>query len=426
MEGPLRLTRVLILALAVLMGLATACTREADDGGVHLTWATLKDETGIEGRLIEQFERENPGVHVTLQPMPPSSDTMHNQYATYLISEDESFDLYSIDVVWPAEFASAGWARPLDDLFPAEERAKFLPGPVEACTYQGHVYAVPWYTDAGMLYYRKDILEEKGVKPPATWSELVAAAKQLQDADRFGFVFQAAQYEGLVCNLLEYFWGNGGTVLDADGRVVLDSPENVAALQLVVDMIIKDRITPPGIKTYKEDESLQAFRAGKAVFMRNWPYVWGLTQRPREQLLGKVGMVPVPHADSCPKSGACLGGWNIMLSKYTRHPTQAWKFAQFITSQEAQKARFLDSARLPTRVAVYEDVEVRRDNPQIATFLEIFKLARPRPVTPYYSKVSDIMQIQIHRAISGDTDAATALKTAADQMRRIPGFQGGP
>lgn len=413
-----------ILALFVLLALA-GCTADAPQNGkVHLVWATLNDETGIERKLADMFVAENPGVTVEILPMPAATDTIHNQFATYLISEVDQIDLYSIDVIWPSEFASAGWAVPLDDRFPPEERAKFLPGPIEACTFKGKIWAVPWYTDAGMLYYRKDLLDEAGLKPPTTWNDLVATATRLQTPERYGLVFQGAQYEGLICDMLEYMWGNNGNVLDKDGNVVLDSPENVAALQFVIDCIYKYKIAPPSVKTFKEDQCLQAFRAGSAVFQRNWPYVWGLTQRPREKLLGKVGVVPVPHSDTG-KSAACLGGWNIMISKYSKHPDEAWKFTDFITSERAQKIRFMDAARLPTRTAVYEDPEVVGAHPHSTAFLDIFKLSRPRPVTPYYSKLSDIMQIQIHKAISQEIDAATALRNAAQEIRKISGFAKG-
>jgi multiple sugar transport system substrate-binding protein len=414
----------MLCALAVMALLAAGC-QAPPDGRVHLTWASGRDDGGFDHEVCRRFMALHPEIEVSMLELPRQTDTMHNQYATYLIAEDDSIDIYSIDVIWPPEFGSAGWAVPLDDWFTPEERAKFLKGPLAACTYKGHIYAIPWYSDAGVLFYRKDLLDEAGLAPPKTWQEMVSIAKRLQNEKRNGLVFQAAQYEGLVCDFLEYVWGNGGDVLDADGRVVLDSPENIAALQFLSDVINKEHITPPGILTYHEDESAQAFQSGGAVFLRSWPYIWGNTQKPGEPLLGKVGIAPFPHNDRPGvQSAACLGGWNIMISRYSRHPKEAWMFTQFLTSYEIQRDRLIQANQLPTREAAYLDPAVLARHPQAKDFLEVFRLARPRPVTPYYSKLSDILQIQVHRALSLECSPGEALKTAADQIRAIPGIGG--
>lgn len=409
----------------VILACAAGCSR-VDDGKVHLVWATGRDDLGYDHEVVRRFEQANPDITVSMLELPRDTDNMHNQYATYLLAEDEGVDVYAIDVIWTAEFGSAGWALPLDPWFPVEERADFLPGPIEACTFQGRLYAVPWYGDAGMLYYRKDLLEEADLPPPRTWGALMETARRLQGGTRRGFVFQAAQYEGLVCNFLEYVWGNGGTVLDANGRVALDSPQNVEALAFMVDMVRRDGITPASIVTFKEDESLRDFQNGSAVFLRSWPYVWGLTQQPGQSLLGRVGVVPMPHADGPGRgSAACLGGWNLMISRYSRHPQEAWRFVSFVTSLAAQRDRLETTRQLATRAAPYRDAEVRRVHPWVEDFLAVLQVARPRPVTPYYSKVSDILQIQLHRALTGEQTAAEALRIASEQLRAVPGLDSG-
>lgn len=419
-----------VLAAVLLAGAALFCAHgcaRPESGRVHLVWATHRDDLGFDHAAVKRFEQANPDISVSLIEMSHDTDNMHNQYATWLVAEDASVDIYSIDVIWPAEFGSAGWALPLEDELSADERAKFLPGALEACTYQGHIYAIPWYGDAGMLYYRKDLLDAAGVKPPTTWTGLVDAARRLRSDSRRGFVFQAAQYEGLVCNFLEYAWGNGGTVLDPAGRVVLDSPQNTRALQFLVDMIRREGITPPSIVTFKEDESLNEFQNGSAVFLRSWPYVWGLTQQSGQPLLGRVGVAPMPHADGAGhRSAACLGGWNLMISRYSEHPQAAWRFASFITSFDEQRRRFIEASQLATRIAPYHDATVLAAHPQADDLLAVLELARPRPVTPYYSKLSDILQIELHRAITGELAPQDALAGAAAQIRRIPGFEGAP
>ncbi|NDD29355.1 MAG: ABC transporter substrate-binding protein [Proteobacteria bacterium] len=421
---PPRVHRSLLAFVLVAFALGLQGCARTEASGVHLSWIANRDDSGFEHELLRRFERAHPDITVSLVEMSHDTDNIHNQYATYLVSEDDAIDLYGIDVIWPAEFGSAGWALPLDDWLSAEARAEFLPGPLAACSYRGHLYALPWYSDAGMLYYRKDLLEESGVTPPTTWSELTSASRRLRARGRSGFVFQAGQYEGLVCNFLEHAWGNGGDVLDRDGRVVLDSPQNEEALRRMIELIGTDGVAPASVVTFREDESLRFFQSGSAVFLRSWPYVWGLTQKRGESLLGKVGIAPVPHADGAGhRSAGCLGGWNLMVSRWSKHPREAFLLASFLTSPEAQRERMLATGQLPTRIAPYSDAEVRKAHPEMADLLAVFEGARPRPVTPHYSKLSDCLQIELHRAISGEVDAGGALRAAAARLRALPGFE---
>ncbi len=215
------------------------------------------------------FEEKNPGTKINVMEQPSKSDAQHNDYVTKLSSKDTSIDVMNIDIIWPPEFGASQWLEPLNDYFTKEELDKFLPGPVQGNTYNGKLYGIPYYTDAGLLYYRKDILDEAGVKPPKTLDELNNLAKTLKGkgGTEFGMVYQANQYEGLVCNVLEYIWGNGGDVLGPDKTVVIDSPNNQEALKLFAGMTQSD-LVPKGITTYLEADSLAVFTEGKSVFFK--------------------------------------------------------------------------------------------------------------------------------------------------------------
>jgi multiple sugar transport system substrate-binding protein len=405
--------------------LVSGCVSPPENSVVELTFITGFDASGTNEHLIRTFNERHPGIRVRLQVMPMSSDTQHNQYATYLISEDSSIDVYTLDVVWPAEFGSAGWALPLDDFLPPGEREKFLPGPLAACTLEGRLYAVPWYTDAGMLYYRKDLLAKYGFKPPGTWDELVRQAKVIGEREKIsGFLYQAAQYEGLVCNFFEHVWGNGGDCFTGDNTVVIDRRPAVEALQLMRDLIFRYGVCPAGTPTYREEDTRTLFTRGKAVFMRNWPYVWALSQDSAKGSLvaGKVGVAPLPHAKGHRGAG-CLGGWNMMISRFSRHPKEAWKFVDFMTGEEGQRLNAIMGTHLPTRKKMYHDPGVLSKNPYFARFYDVFTGARPRPVTPFYSRISDIFQIRLHQAITGSKTPEEALKEAAEELRKMEGFK---
>jgi len=375
-----------------------------------LTLAVGKDPTGQHQALVAEFERQNPGVKVKVLEMPESSTQQHDAYITYLAARDHSIDVYSIDIIWPAEFASAGWVIPLDGYFTEEELKDFLPGPLAGCRYRDSLYALPWFTDAGLLYYRKDMLEKLGRKPPSTWEELTMLASVLSKEEGVaGFVWQGQQYEGLVCNFLEVLWSCGGDVFGPDGRPTLDGPEAAKAVDIMTDML-RIKASPRGVLTYKEEESRQLFTGGKAAFMRNWPYAWAIAQDSAKgsSVVGKVGVVPLPSLDG-KSSAACLGGWNLAVSRYSKHKDLAVKLAKFLCSFESQKRFALQGGRLPTRSSVYEDPEVLTANPHYQLFHQAFLNARPRPVRPDYPKASDIMQLGLHRILAGSVSAEAGL-----------------
>lgn len=403
------------LIAMLALGAASSFARE-----VTITYSHGLDATGVTKKLIAQFMAKYPEIKVNEIELPSSTDTQHDSYVTKFNAGDDSVDVMAVDIIWPPEFGAAQWVLPLNKYFSRQELDEFLPGPVNGTAYNGKQYAIPWYTDAGVLYYRKDILDEAGVQPPKTWDELVKLSQQLKGKGdtEYGFVFQGNQYEGLICDFLEYVWGNGGNVLDGK-KVVLNSPQNVEALQFMVDLVNKYNIVPPGVTTYLEEDSRRVFTEGKSVFMRNWPYAWKLANQEGSKVKGKVGIVPMPIGPRGKEPGATLGGWNLAINKYSRNVDAAVKFVKFWTSYDAQKFAAIEGARLPTRKAVYKDPDVLKVNPHFASFYDVFVTAKPRPVSPFYPMLSDAMQIQIHRAITGKISPQKALDNAAKTIEAI-------
>ncbi|HEY3999950.1 MAG TPA: ABC transporter substrate-binding protein [Candidatus Xenobia bacterium] len=417
--------RIALAAAVILATMAGGCTLSArsDDGRTVIRFANGPDHGNFIHHRIAEFEALHPDIRVDMLEMPAASDTEHNQYATYLIAEDSSIDVYAVDVIWPAEFGAAGWAEPLEGRLPQDDWKHFLNGALAACQSDGHIWAVPWYVNAGVLYYRKDLLDRAGLQPPQTWDELVTDCQKLQQPpDLYGYLGQWKQYEGLVCNFLEFIWGNGGDVLSPDGRVVVDSAQNLEALQTMCDLRNKYQVTAPDINISQEDESLNLFMAGKGVFLREWPYTWAILQKsPASHVAGKVGITRVPHGPHG-SWAASTGGWNLMLSHYSQHKAQAWAFIDFMTSTHTQAEMVLEAAFMPTREPVYGDPRVLAAMPEVAKFHECFEWARPRPVTPYYSQISDMLQADVSRAINGQTTPAQALRQAQSDIESRPGL----
>lgn len=416
--------RRLVLLTAVCTASFIACEKpEPPEAARPVTivfkHSKLFGDPGPFDALIAWFEEANPALHVKRETLPSGSDEQHQFYAINLQARSSDFDVYAVDVIWVAEFARAGWLRPLDRLLPPEAREAFFDGPVEAVTYQGRVYAVPWFIDAGLLYYRKDLLEKHGYAPPKTWQALVHSAKAIraQEPVRHGYVWQGKQYEGLVTNALEYIWSNGGAVFH-DARIVLDSAANVEALGFMRDLISKYRVTPGFVTTLTEETSRQIFGRGNAVYLRNWPYAWQLFQQRGSAVKGKVGMTLLPHFPGH-NSAATLGGWQLGVNSFSKHPQAAQRLVSFMTSPQAQKALALAYGFNPPRKALYRDPELLAAQPNLAQLCDVFERARPRPVTPYYVTVSQVLQTAFSGIIAGIEPPREALAAARKQIQVI-------
>lgn len=374
-------------------------------------------------RLIDHFEEKNPDVRIKDETLPATTDEQHQFYVINLEGKSPEFDVLSMDVIWVPEFARAGWLRDLSHLLPEAEREEFFPGPMQAVTHRSKLYAIPWYIDAGMLYYRKDLLERYGFLPPKTWHELVKMALTItqKEPDIYGFIWQGKQYEGLVCNVLEYFWSNQGDVL-RDGKVVIHRPENVEALQFMVDLINRYKVTPPLVITAIEEPTRHLFGSGKALFMRNWPYAWNIFQREGSPVKDKVGISGLPSFPG-KNSASTLGGWQLGINRYSKNPGASERFVKFLTSLGVQKTLALTIGYKPTRKSLYRDKELIEKQPFIVSLFDILMKARPRPVTPYYMMMTQVMQPEFSAAISGIKTPEKALGSAQKQIENILGAE---
>jgi len=372
--------------------------------------------------LLDRFESSHPGLRIKDESLPSSTDQQHQFYVIGLEGRSPDFDVLAMDVIWVQEFARAGWIRDLSALLPPENRKEFFPGPVEAVTFKGRAFAVPWYIDAGLLYYRKDLLDRYGFGPPQTWEELVRDSQTILKGERDrrlkGFIWQGKQYEGLICNVLEYVRSNGGEVLDRDGKVVLAGPESQEALGFMRDLIVRYGVSPPMVTTADEEATRRIFGEGRAVFLRNWPYAWNLFEQPGSKIRGKVGVSPLPRF-SGHSSAATLGGWQLGINRYSRHPEEAEALIRFLTSAEAQRWMAIEIGYKPTRTALYRDRELMAAQPFITGLYGIFQSARPRPVTPYYLMLSQVMQPEFSAAMVGLKTPEAALGDAQLQMNHI-------
>jgi multiple sugar transport system substrate-binding protein len=417
-----RLRRIMVLFFAcVLMPVASA-RGEDPTTLVFLMWKPNQPE--VWDRLIHEFHQRHPGIHVQVQVGPHSSSEYHAIVTQRLKNKDTSLDVFFMDVIWPPEFASAGWALDLSTRFPAGERGKFLSSTISVNTLGNRIYGVPAYLAGGLFYFRKDLLERYRLPTPQTWRDMLDhGVRIVQGEDRpglWGYSGQFKQYEGLVCNMLEFIWSNNGEVLDPrSGEVGVDRPAAVEAIRFVRDNIIGGA-APRGSLNYEEPESLQLFIQGKAVFHRNWPYAWAVAQDPeRSRISGKVGVAGLPAFEGG-DSSSVLGGWQFGISRWSEHVDSAWKFIQFMTSHRAQTVLAAEASLAPTRRSVYRSPEIQRDAPHLKLFLPVFETARPRPLSPIYPMISQELQRLFSRSIvEKSTDIPALVENASENLEKL-------
>ncbi len=360
------------------------------------------DGTGIWRELISEFNEQSPATRVRLVEGPTATNAREDLYSTSFLSGKSSFDIVHCDVIWVAKFAAAGWLRDLSARLSPEDREDFPPADLKAGSYKGRLYRIPAFTDAGLLYYRKDLV----AVPPQTFDELVELSRRYQTKERWGFLWQGKQYEGLVTVFLETLWGFGGDWIDPEtGQIFIDRPEAIQALQFLKSTI--GTISPPGVTGYIEEDTRLLFQSGRAVFLRNWPYVWTLIRRSNAPIADKVAFTLMVHTPSHP-GAATLGGWGFAISRFCANPEGAWKFVEFITRPRQLERIQQRTGFIPARKSL-----------QPAAFQIIAAKARPRPPIPQYAEASDILQRWVSAALTGRVSCEKAMKEAARETRLL-------
>jgi len=372
--------------------------------------------------VIQQFEVQSPGIHIREELLPASTDEQHQFYVINLAGGAADFDLIDMDVIWVPEFARAGW---LAEITPHLDDAVLAPlhrGALEADWLDGRLWGVPWFVDAGMLYYRADLLKRHGFAPPATFPELRDQARFILDREHdprlAGYVWQGMQYEGLVCTALEMIRGNGGAVLRDATTPALADAATVEALEFMDGLIRRDAVSPPLVSTLNEEASRHVFQSGRAVFMRNWPYAWRLVNQTDSPVAGRVGMTLVPHFPGH-ASKPTLGGFHLGVNARTPFLEEAVKFLRFLVGYEVQKQILLHVGVLAAHTGIYSDPEVRAAMPWLPHLEPALERVVARPVTPYYLMISQILQPELSAIVSGIRTPRRAMEIAAQQVRHL-------
>lgn len=356
-------------------------------------------------------------------------DETNRRYLGYIIElgdQSSRVDVYQIDVIWPGLMAK--FLVDLKEYFSEEEIEQHHSTIVDNNTVEGRLVGMPWFTDVGLLYYRKDLLDKYGFEVPEDWSEMADVALIIQEEERkvgmeemWGYVFQGGTYEGLTVNALEWIYAyGGGTIVDEDGNITINNPQAITAVDRAGSWV--GTISHPRVIYYLEEDARRSFQLGNAVFMRNWPYAWALLSTQESAVAGKVGIAPLPKGGPRGQHAGALGGWQLAVSKYSENPEAAADLVRFLTSRSMQKRRAIAGAFAPTIMDLYEDPEILEANPFFADLRPILETAVARPAKQTgqeYMAVSSRFWDAVHDVLIGEQSARNTLVALEEQLRLI-------
>ena len=402
------------------LGLAVAGCGDDDDGGGdaqkapaadpskakgNVAWCIGKDTSGAYGTAVDLFKEQNPNVTVKLVELPESADEQRTQLVQRLRAESGECDVLGMDVIWTAEFAAQEWLQDTSEIIEPRKN-DFIASTLETAQYEDKYWAVPYHTNAGFLYYRTDQVDQA----PESWEQVYEQAGQND-----GIVYQGAAYEGLTVNFLELLYSGGGAVLSDDGQSVeVDSPEGEQALSFMAEGVEKGD-APKAVTTYMEEESRRAFESGNATFMRNWPYAYALGKD--SDIADEFDVGTFPSFEGGAPAGV-LGGINLAISAFAKNPEGAAAFIDFATSEEVQKANFLESASPPAFAAVYDDPAVQKKYAFASDLKAAVEQGQARPVSPVYSQISEAIYTNVHDALQGRAEPQAALKSMSSEIEQ--------
>ncbi|QEA38902.1 ABC transporter substrate-binding protein [Pistricoccus aurantiacus] len=422
------------MAVLGISPLGTIAANESEE----LTFAFGPDDSGSLQALIKAFNQQYEGrIRVRYQVMPRSTNDFYRQLVSDFEVDARRIDVFGGDMVWTAAFASRGYVTDLTARFnDVYSPGDFLNAPLDSAGYRNRLWGVPWFTAAGMLYYRRDLLESAGHdKPPATWDELARMASDARDkaGTKYGFVFQGAQYEGGVASMLEFLWSAGGRVLTGNlstaaafgmdvsspNVIMINSADSARGVSIARELI-ESGVVPREVANFREEDTTRAFLNGDAVFMRSWPFVYGLIDEEGSRLSAdQVGIAPIPRVNPERNSYSCLGGWNLMINARSSKQDAAWEFIRFAASAERQKQRARDGGFLPTLEVLYDDEQLLEQVPVMTLGRRAIDDARLRPVTPYYAAMSQRLAIGFNRVLRGELTGQQAVRQLQRELQLI-------
>lgn len=421
------------LVLAVVGVLAAGCSSSTSTSGSGagtatsgsaargpITFAIDKDTSGNLQKQVDAWNTAHPSEKVTISELPASADGQLQQLQQNAQIKSDSFSVLGLDVTWTAEFAANRW---IDQMPASTDTSGLLASAVDSAKYKGNLYAVPWQTNGGLLFYRGDLLTAAGITAaPTTWQQMtddcakVKATPAGKGVDCYAGQFD--KYEGLVVNFSEAVQSAGGKVFDDNGNPTVNTPQATAALTWLAGSF-KNGTIPHAALTFQEENGRQAFQAGSLLFLRQWPYVWDLANKTdgSSKIAGKFAVAPLPGQNGTGSS--TLGGYNLAISSFAKNKATAKDFITYLTSEDQERANLLATSTAPTRTDLYDDAALQKQFPYLSYLKQSLQSAVARPKAVHYGDVSTAIQDAIYPVLAGQADPATALASLQTKLTQL-------
>ncbi len=394
-------------------------------GLVTIQYAALQDQTGEQVAEIEKFNQLHAGkIKVEYLELPPVATDQYTKIVTALKAQSATPDVVHIDVTWPAQFASAGWLAPLDQYASSSYLKQFWPSAVNVGKIKGKQYGIQRYMDIGLLYYRTDLVQKYGNgSVPQTRDQLETLATQILAGEasngiKSGYLIPGKKIEAIVDEWLELLWGAGANIGEP-GKLVVNGPESIKALQYLQDLVYTKKLSPEGTNTYAPNDILNLFTSGQAPFMRNWTYAYAIANNPdKSQIAGKVGIAPT-LATSGKKGHGCTGGWVLAINAASQHKDEAWTFIDFMLSKDTQTSLVKKAGLISSRPDVVNDANIQKVLPHFKDLARILNEGNNRPQLRNYNTFTTPLQAAINGVLSNQQSAADALNGVQPQVAAI-------
>ncbi|MEU5947689.1 ABC transporter substrate-binding protein [Micromonospora sp. NPDC047465] len=406
-RGRLRVRGVAAAAALTLVAPMAAACGSGGDGGTPTINLYYPPEQNLQ-KVVDDCNAQAQGRYkIAYRVLPRQADDQRVQLVRRLAAQDSGMDVLGLDVTWTQEFASADWILEWTGQDKAEVEQGTLAGPLETARYQDKLYGAPKNTNVQLLWYRKDLVPE----PPKTWDQMISTAQELkQQGKPYQVLTMGAQYEGLVVLYNTLAESAGGKILSDDGEQAVMDAGTVRALEQL-QRFATSGVTSPSFSNATEDPVRLEFQSGSGAFQVNWPFVYPAMQEANPELAKQVGWARIPGIDGNTPSKVTIGGVNMAVSAYSKHPEESFEVARCIRNEKNQKFSAINDGVPPTIEKVYDDPEMAEAYPMKETILEELKDPAVRPLTPAYQSISTVMS-----AILSPPSAIRPQQTA-DELR---------
>lgn len=413
-----------LLTLTLLVLLVFGCAKQNSQR--QLTLAVV---SGVEGEALKQaaldYETQT-GIHINVAQFPYAN--LFDKELIDLNARTGAYDLIMLDDPWFPRFAASQF---LTDLTPLLQKkglsgpdADFIENSIALCRhpYQtGALHALPYVGNSQLFFYRKDLFAKHSLHEPMTWDAVLNAAKTIQEKESaagggkmYGYVMRAAQGNAAVADFMPIFWAFGGEMFDSSGKPTVNSPEGIAALQLMLEL---GKYTPPGYASFDANDVAAHLLQGTAAMSINWPaWLSSFSDAAKSKVIGNMEFTTVPAAK---KPGqAEIGNWLIAIPRDSQNAEAAFDFLLWATSAEQMK-RSAERGNPPTRKSLFSDPGLVTKFPTYPVQLRSLETSRPRPRTPQWNEIENAFGIFLSKANSGELSPADAMNQANAEIEKI-------